>query len=129
MAGTHVYTATDPYVTLRTASQSDHKQEPLMVIDSVTVQGTTTADSTLGFAIDDGNVTIYSAISTIEAGTTDTVHITWDGGFPCWKQTGSAALQYSTPEPATVVSFSPTYGDGTGIITIVYHFERPGARR
>jgi len=132
MAATHtkLFKLSGVLGSLRTAAQEDHKQEALIVIDFVSLSGSVTAAGTISIQVDDGANVMYSASTSIDATGTDTLYISFDGGFPCWKVLASGSDWISTPAHATVVQITPTVGDATDCNCIIgYHYERPSARR
>lgn len=129
MAATHFMYSTASVIALQTPTQSDHKQESLIVVDFIHVTSTTVAAATVTIELDDGANPVYTAQSTLAANSSDTYPIDFGDGFPLWKVKQSGSDWISTSAPATLPNLNVSHGDGGGSVVIGYHYERPSLRR
>lgn len=96
------------------------------VIDFITlfVDGSgSAARAKVQLQLSDSNVAFWTGGLTIEAGDTDTLHVTFPTGLP-------SRAKSEDSSQSTFPAFAVTgTSDGTGYLSIGYHYELPSTRR
>lgn len=127
---------TSPIFTLSTdslvATAYEGSVKRLMVVDFVlytSTAGAVAEDFQIQFTDDNANI-IFAANQTVLANTTETMFISFPGGFPMFnaRSTATTAIYKNREDPCATAAYLAASSTAAGTFTIGYHMEAVGDR-